>query len=234
MSENVTIRWKLTLGVAAVAMALAGCASPQPIAAPPAVVQSPTPTPTVAPEPVVASLVITPRAMELRTSGGDLVDSFDFFVAEDSARAIPALTELFGADPEEEFFPAETHFPDLYRYTWDGFVFNDNDHKSGPSFPEYNDAFVLARAAEINGVRVETTAGSTVGSQVSIIDGAKQTLEGDAEKDLYGLWSLERVDVSDELSFDLGTPAFVSLIAESDEASDEVTALRAPAMNFGA
>ena len=102
-------------------LALGGCvgtagAEPTPTAA-----VSASPSPTTAPsDPLqsVTTLVARPQALELRDDTGAVVVSLDYL--GDAAEAIAALETVFGAAPESEDYPGNSHDTPGIAYRWGG------------------------------------------------------------------------------------------------------------------
>jgi len=223
------------IAITTFALGLAGCAPTAEIAEPPVVTPTQTPTPSATPEaPVVSAIVLTASTLDLAADGGEVLESFNFYVEGEDTKALEALTELLGPDPETRVDEAETHFPRMTKYSWGDFTFVDTEPESGGTYPTVTEFFVRSETASIDGLSVRATDGTAVGTSISDLDVSKpmSVTQGDGfEETTYGIL---RVDVTDDLDYDQGSPAFIAVWASASTADDLVFRIGAPAANFGA
>ena len=116
----------LTAAAISLMLALAACVGPTPTPTPTPDAATPRPTPTATPtaEPVdplttVTTLVARPESLVLDDAAGDEILSLDYLTP--AAPAIEALTTVFGAAPEDEEYPGNSHFPPTTAHRWGGF-----------------------------------------------------------------------------------------------------------------
>jgi hypothetical protein len=120
--------------VAALLLALTGCAAPSTVASPapsassaasaPSTPPSPTPTPSTVADPLttVDGLVARPAGLELRADGA-VVTTLDYMSSPEDA--VTALTTVFGASPVDEPYQGTNHTPAGVFHRWDQFVLDE-------------------------------------------------------------------------------------------------------------
>ena len=164
-------RAALTLAlVLSVGIGTAGCGSGTPSSPPstsPAAEEpsetptpTPTPTPTEQAEPEPDRIVVTADAILVLAADGTELAAYDYF--QDTAELVAGFTEVFGGPPAENPFEGDTHSPSGIEQAWDGFSILDDDREPEP--PHTPNHLIDVTVAEVNGIRVETTDGFTVGT----------------------------------------------------------------------
>lgn len=143
----------------ALALSLAGCASTGPAAAPNPTAESPAPE-AGAPVSAAARIVISSAGFTILAEDGTELGAYGYFDA-DSAPAIAALTDAFGAEPAVTQAPAKNQTDVVDTHDWSGFALIDPS--TAPSFPVTSNFRVLVSVEQSGGVAIQTADGVSVG-----------------------------------------------------------------------
>ena len=148
---------------------LAGCATPEPVAAPTVapVATAPSSTPSPDPEPVPADLVVRGGGVELYDSEGTLIGSFVW--ADETAEALEVLELAFGPAPAPGTRTGDgTHFANYDSYDFMGFTYFSATNLEKPRNEYFLPSSVQVDTGEpINGVSIRTVDDLRVGGTLA-------------------------------------------------------------------
>ncbi len=142
--------------------------------------ETPSASATPAPDAVSA-----PVALDFSGTGFTLVDDkdrtvFTFGWRDDTADAVAALTEAFGAAPTQRVEPGDgSHYPDYTVYQWDGFMLFDMVESPGGTLrADYaQPTYVLFSRNEVGGIALKAEHGIAIGSTVADVRAAQPDQE---------------------------------------------------------
>jgi hypothetical protein len=222
----------LSVGVGTV-----GCAPGSPSSAPTTPVAedpSPTPTPTEQAEPEAERIVVGGESIVVLASDGTELASYDYF--QDTADLVDGFTELFGSAPVETPVEGDPHSPAGIELDWDGFAIRDDERAGSPPYTPNH--LVSVTAAEVDGIRIETTAEFTVGTPLEEVraeapDSETEPYEGEDGVTQYNFQvDAVALDADDPACPEEGCTLSVRLLSNEEDAA--ITRIIAPTPNFGA
>lgn len=222
----------LAFATTVVVLALTGCTTPKPAAVEPTpsasspIPAAPTPTPTV--DPVASAIVLEATRFSIESDSAVVLDSFDLFEEGEGARAVAALAEVLG---EPTIAPLDTSVWKRKgaQHTWG--KFEVDVYEDVAAFPTVSEMFIRTGAAEVDGIRIESRSGITIGDALS-----------NESKTVYfaddGAW-LHAIDTEDVDLTGTGASVFLEytgqparLVATAIAQEERVITLWTPEANF--
>lgn len=166
--------------IVTLAIALNRPSTPAPAESTPPATSAPDPAPSTPSATPTDDGVGEPVALDFAGTGFTLADAdgdevFTFGWRDETADAIAALTEAFGAAPTQRVEPGDgSHYPDYTVYQWDGFMLFDMvETPGGTTRADYSQpTYVLFSKNEIGGIRLTAEHQLAIGQTVAEVRAA--------------------------------------------------------------